>query len=142
MAFKKGQSGNPAGRKKGVKTARVRFREYFEEAGEYLIPDLIRMAQAGNMDAMKICIDRIIPKAKEDSINFEIPDLMGKTPEQLVTTLFEAMSYQTMSADEVNCVLNMIKTFRSNDDAASVREVIDKSNLILDELRLKNERDY
>lgn len=142
MAFKKGQSGNPAGRKKGFQTARTRFKGMFEEAGIELVPQLIQLAKEGNIDAMKMCMERIAPKAKDTALDFDIPDLIGKTPEQLVTIMFEAMSHQTMSADEINCVLNMIKTFRSNEDSQAVREVIDKSNEILNELRAKNEREY
>ena len=142
MAFKKGQSGNPAGRKKGFQTARTRFKGMFEEAGIELVPQLIQLAKEGNMDAMKMCMERIAPKAKDSSLDFEIPDIVGKTPEELVNVMFEAMSGQTMSADEINCVLNMIKTFRSSDDNEAIRQVIEKSNEILEELRVKNEREY
>lgn len=142
MVYKPGQSGNPAGRPKGAKSGYSKFRSYFEEAGEYLVPDLIRMAKQGNMDAMRMCIERIYPRVKENTMSFELPDLTGQTPEGLVKVMFEAMSYQKMTADEINCVLNMIKTFRSHDDAEGVKQVIERSNQILEELRKKNEKEF
>lgn len=142
MAFKKGQSGNPAGRKKGFQTARTRFRGMFEEAGVELVPKLIQLAKDGNMEAMKMCMERIAPKVKDNSIDFDLPNLVGMTPEQLVKALFEEMSGQTMSADEINCVLNMIKTFRSDDDQIAVKNMIIKSNEMLEILRPQYKKEY
>jgi hypothetical protein len=142
MAFKKGQSGNPAGRKKGVSERNTELLRTLRERGPEGINMVINMALSGDTACLKIWMDKLLPNAKKDSLEFDLPNLIGKTPEQLVNVMFEAMSGQRMSADEINCVLNMIKTFRSNDDAAAVQEVINKSNEILNELRLKNEREY
>ena len=142
MAFKKGQQGNPAGRKKGVSERNTELLKTLRERGPEGINKVIDMALSGDTACLKIWMDKLLPNAKKDSLDFALPSLINKTPEQLVTVLFESMSHQTMSADEINCVLNMIKTFRSNDDAAAVQEIIDKSNLILNELRVKNEREY
>lgn len=142
MAFKKGQSGNPNGRPKGGSIRNTELLKIMVDRAEDGINMVINMALNGDTTCLKIWMDKILPQAKKDQLEFDLPNLIGKTPEQLVTVLFEAMSGQRMSADEINCILNMIKTFRSNDDAAAVQEVINKSNEILDELRLKNEREY
>jgi len=142
MKFKKGEVANPKGRPKGSFARHTQLAKMLRDRGEDGVEMLVKMALSGDTTCLKIWMDKILPNAKADTMEFDLPDLVGKTPEQLVTVMFEAMSGQRMSADEINCVLNMIKTFRSNDDAAAVREVIDKSNEILEELRLKNEREY
>lgn len=141
MAFKKGQSGNPAGRPKG-NIQRDYFKSLFAKDAPILISIVIDKAKEGDMKAMALCLDRILPRIKEDVLDFEIPDLIGKTPEQLSALMFEAMSGQTMSAEEINCILKMISMFRSSDDSEAIKSVIDKSNEILEELRVKNEREY
>lgn len=142
MKFKKGEVANPKGRPKGSFQRHTQLAKMMRDEGEDIILKCIAMAKQGDTTCIKICMDKILPNAKKDQLEFDLPNLIGKTPEQLVTVLFEAMSGQRMSADEINCVLNMIKTFRSNDDHAAIDEVITKSNAILDELRKKNEREY
>lgn len=142
MAFKKGQSGNPKGKAKGTLSWRGELHRQLREAGPLLVHKLIQDALNGDSNSMRVCIDKIIPRAKDNLLDFQIPDLKNKTPEQLCKDLFEAMSGQEMTADEIKCVLEMIKTFRSNDDQSAVKEMISETHKILEDLRAKNEREY
>jgi hypothetical protein len=141
MAFKKGQSGNPTGRPKGCFKRNTELLRILSDRGIDGINMVINMALSGDTACLKIWMDKILPNAK-DRLDFDLPDLKGKSPEQLSSIMFEAMSGQCMSVDEINCIMNMIKTFRANDDAAAIKDVIDKSNEILEGLRIKNEREY
>lgn len=64
--FTAGRSGNPDGRPPGVPDRRTRFRELFENAAERLIKKLISRAADGDMQAMKLCIERIIPPLRSE----------------------------------------------------------------------------
>jgi hypothetical protein len=141
MAFKKGQSGNPNGRPKGVSTRTTMISKALHERSDEWVNKVINMGLAGDTVCLKLWGDKIIANAKKD-MEICLPNLVGKTPEQLARILFEAMSGQSMSLEEINSVLDIIKKFKSNDDSAAIQEVIDKSNTILDELRAKNEREY
>lgn len=142
MAFIPGKSGNPNGRPKGTFQRHVQLAKLVRDNGEQIINRCIEMALSGDSTCMKICMDRIVPPAKKDALDFEMPDLVGKTPEQLSAIMFEAMSGQIMNAEEITCILKMISMFRSSDDSEAIKMVIDKSNEILEELRVKNEREY
>jgi hypothetical protein len=60
MSFKKGQSGNPAGRKPGT-TAGSKIRQAIEESRDDIIKAVIGAAKGGDMSAAKMLLDRICP---------------------------------------------------------------------------------
>jgi hypothetical protein len=73
MKFKKGQSGNPAGRKPGT-TAGSKIRQAIEESREDIIKAVIEAAKNGDMTACKMLLDRICPplKAQVEPVSFTI----------------------------------------------------------------------
>lgn len=75
MPFKPGQSGNPTGRPKGIKDRRVALREKLLPHADQLIEMVTTFAKAGDMQAMKIVMDRIMPPLKEEPIQVMIPKI-------------------------------------------------------------------
>lgn len=75
MAWAKGQSGNPRGRKPG-RTARGRFREQVEHALPEIVQNVLQAALSGDMQATKMILDRCIPALKPttDTVAFSLPD--------------------------------------------------------------------
>lgn len=59
--FRKGQSGNPAGRPKGVRDCRVRYRDMIEPHVPALIERVISLALGGDTRACRLLMDRVIP---------------------------------------------------------------------------------
>lgn len=72
--FKVGASGNPTGRPKGVKDRRVALRDLLEPHADKLVKKVVDLALAGDVQALRICIDRIIPPMRERAISVELPD--------------------------------------------------------------------
>jgi len=64
MAFTKGKSGNPGGRPKGST-----LRSLLEPRAPELIDKLIEKALDGDTQALKICIDKLIPNIKSEPVN-------------------------------------------------------------------------
>ena len=76
MTFQPGQSGNPAGRPKGVRAKAALFAEgLLEGEAEELIREAVKMAKAGDIAAMRICLDRIAPRPRDRVVPFELPPL-------------------------------------------------------------------
>jgi hypothetical protein len=64
MPFEKGQSGNPAGRPKGIPNRLTKYREQVAAHLPEIIDKLVAMAKGGDLQAAKILVDAVIPKPK------------------------------------------------------------------------------
>lgn len=71
--FQKGQSGNPAGKPKGAKDKRTEMRALLQPHAPKLVQKAVDLALGGDVQALRICIDRIIPPAREDRVRFDLP---------------------------------------------------------------------
>lgn len=81
--WKPGQSGNPKGRPPGVPDKRGRFRRAIQDKGEELVKVVLDAALAGDMAALKLCLDRLAPplRPSAEPVQIEMPE--GATaPEQ------------------------------------------------------------
>lgn len=74
MTFSKGVSGCPSGRPKGILDKRVDRAKLFASNADALISKVIQLALDGDVAALRICIDRISPVKKRESLDFELPD--------------------------------------------------------------------
>ena len=73
--FKKGQSGNPAGRPKGRRDERVLFAwALLDGEAEAIIRKCIEMAKEGDRVCMKLCIERILPPIRSRPVRLAIPE--------------------------------------------------------------------
>jgi hypothetical protein len=74
--FRKGQSGNPRGRPPGARNAATVIAEQlFDGEVETLTRTAIEEAKRGNMVALRLCLDRILPPRRDRPVNFAIPEL-------------------------------------------------------------------
>jgi hypothetical protein len=78
MPFLPGQSGNPAGRKKGVRTRKAALIEsLFESEVEAVGKKTLELALGGDTAALKAILDRIYPPPRGRRIQFRIPSITG-----------------------------------------------------------------
>lgn len=72
--FRKGRSGNPLGRPKGTRNkATLLAKALFEDEIEGICRKAIEEAKQGNMQAIKLVLDRILPPKKETPIFIDLP---------------------------------------------------------------------
>ena len=70
--FKNGTSGNPAGRPAGSRNkATLACEQLLEGEAEELIRTLVEKAKGGNIQALGMCLDRLLPARKERCISLE-----------------------------------------------------------------------
>jgi hypothetical protein len=62
--FKKGQSGNPAGKPKGAKDKRTALRELLRPHAPALVEKAVEMAMGGDVKALSLCLDKLIPNLR------------------------------------------------------------------------------
>lgn len=74
--FKRGRSGNPSGRPKGSKNKSTLLAEkIIENDLEAVCKKAVSEAKKGNIQAIKIILERVLPPKKDRPINIAIPDI-------------------------------------------------------------------
>ena len=72
--WKKGASGNPAGRPSGSRNkATLVIEQLLDGEAEDLCRQAINLAKKGNIQALRLCLERVIPIRKERSIELDLP---------------------------------------------------------------------
>jgi len=76
MQFQKGESGNPAGRPRGARNqTTILLQNLLEDDGEALARKAIDLAKGGDLVALRMCMDRLMPARKHEPLAFELPRL-------------------------------------------------------------------
>jgi hypothetical protein len=76
MPFQKGQSGNPAGRPRGiVNRATALAQNLLSEHAEWIARKVIELAETGDMTAIRVCMERLVPPIKHQPVAVELPPI-------------------------------------------------------------------
>jgi len=76
MPFQKGQSGNPAGRPRGiVNRATALAQNLLSERAEGIARKVIELAEEGDMAAIRVCMERLVPPIKHQPVAVELPPI-------------------------------------------------------------------
>ena len=76
MPFEPGQSGNPAGKAKGTRNkVTLAIEALLDGEAEALTRKAIELAKAGDMTALRLCLDRLAPPRKDRLVMFELPTI-------------------------------------------------------------------
>lgn len=74
MKFQPGHSGNPAGRPKGALNKQSKMATLLESRSEDIINKMIDLALEGDTVALRLCIERLLPKAQPTPVTVELPN--------------------------------------------------------------------
>ncbi|MDL2216971.1 DUF5681 domain-containing protein [Desulfovibrio sp. OttesenSCG-928-M14] len=110
--FQPGQSGNPAGRpKSALNKATMAAQVLLDGEAEALTRKAVELALEGNIQALKLCLERLLPPVKERPVSLKLPALTGandlpKLTEALLAavgsgklTIGEAAGLSTLAAN-------------------------------------------
>src|SRR5262245_51008486 len=85
-SFVKGQSGNPAGRRRGSRNRATLAAEILLEGqSETLTQKAVERALEGSDLALKLCLDRILAPRRERTVRFSLPPI--ESPADLAAAL-------------------------------------------------------
>jgi hypothetical protein len=72
--FRKGLSGNPAGRAPGCRNHATQMAEVLLDGEvEALTHKAVELAMEGDTTALKLCLERIVPRRKSRAVTFDLP---------------------------------------------------------------------
>ncbi|GJE45050.1 DUF5681 domain-containing protein [Methylobacterium soli] len=73
-SFQPGQSGNPNGRPKGVRNrATIALEAILAGDAEDITRKVVELAKEGDPQALRMCLDRLIPVRKDRPVLFDLP---------------------------------------------------------------------
>ena len=76
MPFEPGKSGNPAGKLKGTRNrTTLAVEALLDGEAETLTRKAIELAKRGDLAALRVCLDRIVPPRKDRPVKFELPPI-------------------------------------------------------------------
>lgn len=96
--FKAGTSGNPAGRPVGALGKATQWRKELEPHGEALFKVAVQHALEGDMQALKLCLERISPPVKPNSEPV-VFDLTGDSLSAKAESVLQAVADGVIDCD-------------------------------------------
>ena len=132
--FKPGQSGNPAGKPKGTRNATALALEaLLDGQASALTQKAINLALAGDMAALRLCLDRILPPRKDSPVAFELPEI--KTLNDTVPAmgaLVKAVGQGDLTPTEAGELTKMVQAFAKIIETAELEERVRKLEEAID----------
>lgn len=113
MQFQKGQSGNPAGRPRGSRNkASIRVQRMLEQNARRLVKKLIETAGAGNISALRLCLDRLAPARRSEPLLDEMPPLRKAADAvAAIASIASAAVAGDMTAEEAAKLVKVISLY-------------------------------
>lgn len=114
--FEKGQSGNPAGRKPGIADKRTSLRKLLEPHAEKLIEKAVEMALNGDPHALRLCLERLIPRAKDEPVDIYLPEDLTKGESLTVmgANILKILARKEITPEEAKTLLEVVALYRDN----------------------------
>ena len=138
--FEKGVSGNRKGKVKGTRNkATLAALSLIEGESEALSRKAVEMALSGDMAALRLCIERVAPPAKERPLPaFELPPL-NSLPDVLnaIDVVAQRLVSGELLPSEATAVCSVLEQYRRQFETTEMQERI---NSLEATLKLRNKK--
>src|SRR5215203_4956535 len=126
--FQPGRSGNPRGRPPGSRNKTTRAIDaLFDGEAEALTRKAIELAKAGDLVALRLCLDRICPPRKARPVSFALPELSTAADAKLAASaLVKAVADGELTPGEASELGRLLDAFTRVLDAAEFEERISR----------------
>ena len=132
--FPKGQSGNPAGKPKGTRNATTLALEaLLDGQASALTQKAIDVALTGDIPALRLCLDRILPPRRDSPVAFDLPEM--KTLNDTVSAMgaiVKAVGDGDLTPTEAGELTKMVQAFAKIIETAELEERVRKLEEAID----------
>ena len=111
--FPKGRSGNPGGRPPGARNAAtVLAEQLLDGEAEALTRKVIEAAKGGDMVALRLCLDRILPPRRERPVCFKLPKLgSASDASKAMAAIAKAVANGELTPDEAGELCRLVESY-------------------------------
>lgn len=107
--YQKGISGNPSGRPKGALNKRTQLTQLMETHAEALVSKAIELALSGDTIALRLCIERLIPKMTDKATTVVLPDLGAIETTKIIPQLLKSLAGQALTMSEIKGLIDILR---------------------------------
>jgi hypothetical protein len=114
--WKKGQSGNPAGKPPGSRhKVTLAVERLLDGEGEELTRKAIELAKEGDLTALRLCLERICPPRKSRPIAIDLPDVKsGEGVSLAQAAVVQAVGEGEITPEEGQVLSNILESRRKS----------------------------
>ena len=111
--WKKGQSGNPNGRAAGSRNrTTLALETLLDGQADALTQKAIELALAGDMAALRLCLDRILPPRRDRPVTFALPPIKSAADAAAVTSaVLGAVASGELTPSEAGDISRLIEAY-------------------------------
>ena len=112
--FRPGESGNPKGRPKGARNrATLAAEALLEGEAEALTRKAVELALAGDVTALRLCMERLVPPRKERPVCLNLPPINSpEDAQRAVNVVLEAVAGGQITPSEAGALCGLIDAAR------------------------------
>ena len=126
--FQKGQSGNPDGRPKGSRNATtLALESLLDGQAEAITQKAIDLALTGDMAALRLCLDRILPPRKDRPVTFALAPIdSAQDAAGTVSAVLAAVAAGEMTPVDAGEISKLIETYVKVFETAELAERLER----------------
>jgi len=109
VSFKKGESGNPQGRPRGIADKRVELRALLDPHKEELVAKAVERALEGDTQALRLCLERLIPPIKSQDLPIQV-SIAGETLTEKAESVLQLAESGDLAISEISSLLQSLST--------------------------------
>lgn len=111
--FPPGRSGNPAGKPRGARhRATILAEQLLDGEAETIVRTIIEKAKQGDMIALRLCLDRIIPPRHDRPLRFRLPAMRNASDAAIaMAAITEAVADARVTASEAAELSKLVESF-------------------------------
>lgn len=126
MVFKPGKSGNPSGKPKGARNkTTVAMEKLLDDDASAITKKAIELAKSGDMTALRLCLERIIPPRKDRPVSFDMPEIKTASDALVAATaIIHAVGESNLTPSEAAELSKVVENFTRVAETADLAERI------------------
>ena len=135
MGWKPGcKSPNKSGRPKGTLNKRTQLGKLLEPHAPALINKCVELALAGDTNALRLAMERLIPRAKDEPVPFELPKgkLSPDSLKEIVEGILRSLERSEITPEQAKSMFDVVKGYRDN---VVVEEILMQATHLQDQVK-------
>ncbi|MBI3248794.1 MAG: hypothetical protein HYZ50_20015 [Deltaproteobacteria bacterium] len=138
--FQRGRSGNPKGRPPGARNrATVLVERLLDGQAEALTQKAVELALGGDVTALRLCLERILPPRKQRPVRLALPATeSAQDVLAAMTTVIAETAAGHLTPDEGTAFASLLERQRQMIDTAELEGRLEELSVRYEELALKH----